>query len=186
MFLLTAPTAEPVTLDEAKLAARIAGSADFDALIPGLIMAARQIVEQETGLQIMAQTWRIELADWPAVDDVLPVHQATAAAVTYWNGTAWASLDGAAFVFGSSGVGTAIAPATGLAWPTLGERPVGPRVQIDLTAGAASAVQVPECVKLYIKALVAWWIDNPSAAAPGNVQPAPYLRSLLDPVRLWA
>ena len=185
MILLTAPTTEPVTLAEAKLAARVSGSS-MDLLIPGLITAARELAEQETGAKFMVQTWRTELVDWPTADDVLPVHQATVAAVTYWNGTAWASLDGAAFVFGSSGTGTAIAPATGLAWPTLGERPVGPRVRIDLTAGAALAVAVPECVKLYIKALVAWWIDNPSAAAAGNFQEAPFLRALLDPVRLWA
>jgi len=185
MRLLTAPTLEPVTVDEAKLAARISDTAAFDAMLPGLISAARQVAEQETGLQLMAQIWRTELVDWPASTDVLRVYQATAAAVSYWNGSTWATLAGAAFEFGAVGNGTALAPTTGTSWPALGAKAVGPRVRIDLTAGETDADDVPECVKLYIKALVAWWVDNPSAAAPGSLDTAPFLRSLLDPVRLW-
>ena len=184
MYLLTAPTLEPVTLAEAKLAARIDYDA-FDAMVPGLITAARQLAEQETGWRFIAQTWRTELMDWPAATDVLPVHQATAATITYWDGSAWDSLSSAAYAFGDQDNGTALAPATGSSWPTLGDKPVGSRVRIDLTAGAADAAAVPECVKLYIKALVAWWVENPSAGAPDNLQEAPFLRALLDPVRLW-
>ena len=186
MILLTAPTAEPVTLTEAKLAARISDTTAFDLLVPGLIAAARQMAEQQTGRLFMAQTWCTELVDWPAAADVLQVHRATAAAVSYWNGTAWVTLAGSAYVFGDLDNGTALAPATGTAWPTLGARPVGSRVRIDLTAGATDADDVPECVKLYIKALCAWWIDNPSAGTPGSLQEAPFLRALLDPVRTWA
>lgn len=185
MYLLTPPTIEPVTLAEAKAAARISDTT-FDAQLPGMIAAARQMAEQETGQRFLAQTWRTELADWPADDDVLPVHQATAAAVSYWNGSGWVGLAGGAFEFGQVGAGTALAPAVGTSWPALGAKAIGPRVRIDLTAGAANADAVPPCVKLYIQALVAWWIDNPSAMAAGNLQEAPFLRSLLDPVRLWA
>ncbi len=185
MQLLTPPTIEPVTLAEAKAAARISDTA-FDAQLPGMIAAARQMAEQETGLRFLEQTWRTELADWPSADDVLPVHQATDAAISYWTGSAWTSLAGGAFEFGQVGTGTALAPAVATSWPTLGAKAIGPRVRIDLTAGAADAAVVPDCVKLYIKALVAWWIDNPSAMAAGNLQEAPFLRSLLDPVRLWA
>ena len=185
MHVLTPPTVEPVTLAEAKAAARISDT-NFDAQLPGLIVAARQMAEQETGRQFMAQTWRAELLDWPASDDVLHVHQATAVAVSYWTGSAWASLAGSAFEFGPVDAGTALAPVTGTSWPTLGAKAIGPRVRVDLTAGATEATAVEECVKLYIKALVAWWVDNPSAMAAGNLQEAPFLRSLLDPVRLWS
>ena len=186
MILLTAPTAEPVTLAEAKLAARIGDTDAFDLVVPGLIVAARQMAEQQTGQLFMQQTWRAELVDWPAATDVLHVYRASAAVVTYWTGTAWASLSGASYMFDALGSGTALAPVTGGAWPALVDKPVGPRVRVDLTAGATSAAAVPECVKLYIKALVAWWIDNPSAGTPGSLQEAPFLRALLDPVRLWA
>ena len=184
MYLLTAPTTEPVTLAEAKLAARIDSDA-FDAMVPGLITAARQMAEQETGRLFITQTWRTELVDWPAAAYVLPVHQATAATITYWNGAAWASLAGAAFVFGDLANGTALAPATGSSWPTLGDKPVGSRVRIDLTAGDEDATAVSGCVKLYIKALVSVWINNPDAAQRGAMQTNPLFERLLDRERLW-
>lgn len=180
MHLLTPPAVEPVTLEEAKIAARIDGSTAFDALVPGLIRAARETAEQETGRQFMAQTHRTELADWPASSDIISVHQATAAAVSYWTGSAWATLAGSAYEFGAVGNGTALAPALGTAWPTLGDKVVGPRVRIDLTAGTTDAADVPECVKLYIKACVAYAIDNPSDPAPPRS-----LASLLDSARVY-
>lgn len=186
MHLLTSPLVEPVTVAEAKLAARIDDAVRFDAMLPSLIAAARQVAEQEIGRQIMSQVWRIELADWPTATDELQVYQATAAAVSYWDGSAWIALSGAAYMFGALGAGTALAPVTGSSWPVLGARPVGPRVRIDLTAGAATAAEVPDCVKLYIKAMVSFWLDNASAVTPDNLRPAPFLRGLLDPVRLWA
>jgi uncharacterized phiE125 gp8 family phage protein len=175
MYLLTAPAAEPVTLEEAKLAARISDTA-MDMLIPGLITAARELAEQETSAKFMEQTWRTELADWPAATDVLPIDQATAAAVSYWTGTAWSTADG---------IGTVLAPATGTSWPTLGERPVGARVRIDLTTGAEDAAAVPEAVKLFIKACVAYWIDNPQAASATGVALPMHLGHLLDRQRLY-
>ena len=129
MYLLTPPLAEPVTVDEAKLAARV-DDTRFEGMLPGLIAAARQVAEHETGRQFMTQTWRIELADWPAATDTLHIHQATAVAVSYWSGSAWVDLASEAYVFGALGSGTAVAPVTGGSWPSLGSKPVGPRVPL--------------------------------------------------------
>lgn len=186
MRLLTAPVLEPVTASEAKLAARIAETSAFDAIVPGLIVAARQLAEQVTGRQLMQQTWRIELTDWPASTDVFEIHRATAAAVSYWGtGAAWVTLSGASYEFAAVGNGTGIVPAIGLAWPTLGEKAIGARVRIDLTAGETDPQAVPECVRLYIKALVAYWIDTPVAASGASLEEAPFLRMLLDPAKLY-
>ena len=185
MILLTAPIAEPVTLDEAKAAARISGSA-HDALLPGLITSARQSAEHITGRCLMEQTRRFEMFDWPGITDPLPVPDASAVAISYWSGSAWVSLSGGAFEFAPLFGATVVAPVSGTSWPTLGTKVIGARVRIDITAGAETADDVPECVKLYIKALVAWWVDNPSAVADGRLQEAPFLANLLDPVRVWA
>lgn len=181
-----AAATEPVTLAEAKLAARISGTSDFDAMIPGLISAARQMAEQETGREMVRKVRRQTFDSWPDPGVVLPVNGAASVAISYWDGAAWTALDGAAFVFFELGTGTGIAPAIGTAWPALGAVAGGARVRVDITAGPVDPTTADACVKVYIKALVGWWIDNPGAVAQGNMQPAPYLRNLLDPVRLWA
>lgn len=178
--------ADPVTLAEAKLAARLdATEVDLDPLIPGFITAAREQAEQLTGRCYRPQVLRTELVDWPAADDVLPVYAATDCAVTYWNGTAWVILSNSAYVYAASDSGTVLAPVTNTSWPTLGDRPVGARVRIDLTAGPASPTAVDESVKLYIKAAVSTWVNNPDAAATKALEVSPLFERLLDGQKLY-
>lgn len=186
LYLLTPPSVEPVELDDVKLALRIDGT-EFDALLPALISGARQVAEQETGRAFIAQTWRTELADWPADTDVLPVYRPSACAVTYWDGAAFVALAGAGYVYAPSGRGTVLAPALGASWPTLGDIAIGPRVRIDLTAGlaAASAADVPECVKRYITALVGQLVQAPDLPASQAAAAHPLLARLLDSQRLY-
>lgn len=181
----TPTSTEPVTLAEAKAAARISDTSAFDDMIPGLITAARQLAEQETGRELVRKTRRSTFTDWPAADLVLPVYAAEAVAISYWGESGWTPLDSTAFAFYEIGTGAGIAPAVGASWPALSTVAGGPRVRVDVTAGPADPTTADACVKLYIKALVAWWIDNPSAVVAGSLQAAPFLRNLLDPVRLW-
>jgi len=177
---------EPVTLSEAKLAARIdADDTALDALLSGLITAAREQAEQITGRYYVGTTVRRDLTDWPAADDVLPVYAARAVAINYWSGGVWVDLSGAGFVYAASGPGTVLAPALGAAWPALGEVAIGPRVRVDITAGLVDPTTAPEQVKLYIKALVSFWVDNPAAAA-GRGDPGDQLHRLLDRERIWS
>jgi uncharacterized phiE125 gp8 family phage protein len=182
--LLTAPTAEPVTLAEAKLAARVDSTA-LDTMIPGLITAAREQSEQIAGQRWVTQVWRHELADWPAADAPLPQYGATAVAVSYWDGAAWQALPGSAYEYAPApGGGTVLVPAPGAAWPTLGARSIAARVRVDITSGGDVA-SVPQVVKLYIKSMVAAWVDNPSALADGKAESSPWLHHLLDSVRVY-
>jgi hypothetical protein len=176
-----APTSEPITLDEAKLAARVdADEASLDLAIAGLIASAREQAEQITGRHYVQATVRREFTDWPSSDTLLHTHAATACAITWWDGAAWQPLDGAAFVFAPAGSATVVAPAIGAAWPALGAVAVGPRVRIDLTAGPADPSTAPDLVKLYIKAMVAGWVNNPDAVGRGALTPNPMFASLLD------
>jgi len=65
LSLVTAPTTEPVTLDEAKAHLRVDGTAE-DALITALIQAAREHVESQTGRALITQTWDGTLDSFPA------------------------------------------------------------------------------------------------------------------------
>lgn len=186
MHVLTPPSVEPISVEEAKLACRIDDDA-FDLIIPGLIAAAREMAEHETGVRWLEQMLREELRDWPAADCPLRVRRPTAVAVSYWTGSAWQAFTG--IDFGEVAGGTVVAPLT--AWPELGAKPVGARVRIDVTTGGtadtpdAARAAVPAGVRLWITSQVAYWLRNPEAATDGGKTPAPHLGSLLDPWRTY-
>jgi uncharacterized phiE125 gp8 family phage protein len=185
MKLLTPPAAEPITVAEAKAAARISDLSTFDSQLPGLIAAARQLAEQIIGAPILSQVWQVELPDWPSLADVLPVAGATAVAATYWAADrTWQPLP-ADPEFAPAGPGTQVAPAYGTAWPQLGALALGPRVRLNITAGAASPADVGEDVRLYIKAMVAHWIDHPGAVAESGLEPHPIYARLLDRAKVY-
>lgn len=178
---------EPLTLMQARLAARLDPDLTlFDADLMDNTRTARQMAEHATGREYVAKTRTHKLADWPAATFPLPMHEATAVAISWWDGTIWQSLPAEEFLFYECGNGTGVAPAPGLQWPTLGDVPGGPRVKIDITAGSSTpSTTTPEPVRRYIKALVAYWQDMPSAVADRSSASAPYLERLLDEQRLY-
>lgn len=186
-YLLTPPTAEPVSVADAKFAARADG-AHWDGAVAAAITAARQVAEHETGRRLMTQVWRYELGDWPAADELLPELRPTAVTVARWNGTQWQALEAGAFVWapaGPTGWHIALAPALGTTWPDLGEVALGPRVRVDVTVGAASAADVPAPAVQFIKAMVALMLNDPTLTAEAALDGHKYLRHVLDPIRLY-
>lgn len=73
------PTAEPLTLVEVKAHLRLDGGEE-DALLLSLITTAREHLERETGLCLMAQSWRLYLDDWPG-DGVIRLAKAPVQAI---------------------------------------------------------------------------------------------------------
>ncbi len=69
--LIDPPLAEPLTLAEVKAHLRLDGG-DEDALLLSLIKTAREFLEGETGLCLIAQSWRLYLDRWPK-DGVIPI-----------------------------------------------------------------------------------------------------------------
>jgi hypothetical protein len=64
--LITAPTSEPITLAQAKIWLNIPPTNTMDdALITGLIVAARQYCESETNRVFFPQTWQMTLDYFP-------------------------------------------------------------------------------------------------------------------------
>ncbi len=64
LTLVTAPAAEPVSLEEAKLHLRVDSDADDD-LVATLIEAARNNVEAHTSRALVNQTWDLKLDTFP-------------------------------------------------------------------------------------------------------------------------
>lgn len=72
LTLITAPTVEPVTVDEAKRTLRV-DLADEDGEILDLIAAARSLVEERTHRRFLTQTWDYAVDVFPARRDPLVV-----------------------------------------------------------------------------------------------------------------
>ncbi|MEB2847134.1 hypothetical protein GAO09_15560 [Rhizobiales bacterium RZME27] len=70
-ILTTPPTAEPITLAETKAHLRLDDGHE-DALLASLIITAREHLERDTGLCLIAQTWRLCLDAWPR-DGILKI-----------------------------------------------------------------------------------------------------------------
>lgn len=64
LTLITAPTDEPITLEEAKVHLRVVDDED-DLLIMSLITAARQYAEQITQRSLCTQTWQLTADAFP-------------------------------------------------------------------------------------------------------------------------
>lgn len=168
---------EPVSVQEAKAAARVDGD-ELDGLIADCISAAREQAEHLAQTTYCGGTLRWLGESWPA--GVLPATGATAAEVRWWNGSAMELLDPSAYVCTDATHcrGTALAPALGRSWPDLAPIAAGPRVQIDLQVSRPPS-SVPSCVKLYIKAQVAAWLKNPEALTGASMVVNPLYEGLL-------
>lgn len=64
LTVITPPATEPITLNEMKLHSRIDGN-DDDALIEGLISAARMQIEQMASHRLITQTLALSIDDFP-------------------------------------------------------------------------------------------------------------------------
>lgn len=180
--IITAPTSEPVTLAEVKLALKIDGD-ELDADLALHIQSAREQAEHETGLYLMPQAVRLDLIDWPA--DLL-IKRAPVSAITsvqYWDGSGWQTVDDASYVFYPEGTMWRVDPDS--AWPSLGSGR-GPRVRVLFAAGFASAAAVPAVAKRFIIAQVGAWLSNPEATTADRMELSPLFSRMLDPIRIYA
>ena len=117
---LSPPSAEPLSLAEAKLHLRVdADITEEDGLIAALIVTARQQAEHRTGRALVSQQWRLGLDQFP--DDSLELPKpklVSVQSVTYLdsNGTRQTLAGGDYEVITDELVGRLV-PAFGKSWP---------------------------------------------------------------------
>lgn len=193
--IITAPVYEPVTLTQAKLAARVDGS-DEDALFTGvLIPACRQDAEQILRRALMPQTLRLTLDAFPR-DLRLPMPRLLAvSAVTYRDTAgAWQTLDSSLYEVDTATTPGRVIRAHGATWP--GTYPQPGSVRVTYTAGyaagteneAAQQAAVPASVKRWILARVATayqYREEVLAGASVAQLPNRFIDSALDRERFY-
>lgn len=194
LFLVTAPTIEPITLVEAKAQCRIE-TPDDDGLIDALIKAAREYVESATHRALLRQTWDWKLDAFPSGSDtrlVLPLPPVSSVTSVTYVDTAGATQTWDSSDYRTSlpagpqaGPGT-IEPAYGEVYPST--RDLSDAVVVRVVCGyGTTADTVPSSLRSAIKLLVAHWFARREPINIGNlVSPIPLtIDSLLWPYKAW-
>lgn len=184
--LITAPAAEPITLAEAKLHARVDTSAD-DSLITALIVAARQECEHITGRALITQTWEKVL---PAFSDAMDLDLAPAASITsikYLDSAGVEqTLANTVYDLIEEALPPRVVLKTGQSWPAT--YAADDAVRIRFAAGyGADGTFVPQPLRAWIMIRVASLHAQREAFITGAITdevPGRYIDGLLDAYRL--
>jgi uncharacterized phiE125 gp8 family phage protein len=167
--LTTPPTLEPVTLDEAKLFARVDGTAD-DALVTSLIVSARQNVEGQTGRSLIDQTRTATLDFLPNANEYelafRPISSVTSIKAYNDDGTSEAVDVGSDIIVDESNARIALkADAASIT----GDRQMEVFEIVYVAGYGATAADVPEWAKTAIKMLVSHYYENRETVALGTI-----------------
>jgi len=173
-YLLSGPTGEPVSLDEARAFLRVDGT-DEDGLIATLITAARLHVEGVTGRALLTQAWRVVLDRLPECGVVaLPVAPcASLTAITAYDAAGEpTSLDLDAIQL-SADPAQVLLPA-GYGMPIALRQRQG--IELDYVAGFGDdPADVPAALRQTLLLLVGYWFENRDSvviAGSGSIIPA--------------
>lgn len=158
--LLTAPVSEPVTLSEAKRHANVVAS-DDDGFISALIVAARELVEQDTSRALINQTWEMELDDWWTGGLELPRPPLSSiTSVKYYD------ADDVLQTLSNTNYYVDLRREPGVIWwdeddtlPTLSDRP-NPVLVTYVAGYGSAATSVPGRAKQAVLLLVGHWYRN--------------------------
>ena len=187
--LVTAPQAEPVSIDDLMTHLRVENDEDMPYL-DEIERAAREYIENLLGRKLITQTWKVYYSSWPA-DNIfeIPYGQLqSVSSITYMD------TDGNSntLVADIYDVDTASEPgkvvlAYNQSWPSVSLYPTNP-ISIEFTCGYGDrGSAVPSMIRHAAKILAGHLYENREASITGiTIQTVPIgLYDMLYPYRLW-
>lgn len=188
LVLVTAPQAEPITLDEVKAHLRIDGT-DEDTFLTALIKATREHCESP-GLNraLITQTWELWLDSWPKKDYIpipRPPLQAINSVKYYGADDTEYTFDPVNYFVDTKSEPGRVALEYNKSWPSVTLRPTN-GIVINFDAGYGTADDVPQIIKHAMLLLIGHWYENREATVVGAVlREIPFaVKSLLAPYRI--
>ncbi|MGB4064249.1 MAG: phage head-tail connector protein [Azonexus sp.] len=184
--LITAPSVEPVTLDEAKVHCRIDG-AELDSLLNIIIPAARESAEHETGRALCTQTRELVVDSF---DSDLILHGAPIQSVTsvkYLDSAGnEQTLAGTEYLLDKDNEPGCVVLAYGKSWPETYAVPNAVRVRYVCGYGDASAV--PKAIKQWMLLAIGTMAAQAETmtVAQATALPDRFWHRLLDPYRVFS
>lgn len=172
---VTAPSASPISLAEAKAQMRVEGS-DDDTIIQRLIDAAVAFVDVQgvLGFAMITQTWGEWVGQSPGTVmlSLGPVQSVSAIKYYDTDGTLQTATLSDFNVFGTPNRIT-ISPKSGKAWPTTQMRDDAIKIEYVIGYGDAAS-DVPQTIRHAILMLVAHWYENRETSSEKQMQDLPY------------
>jgi uncharacterized phiE125 gp8 family phage protein len=161
LILTTPPTAEPLSLAEAKAHLRIYHS-DDDTFVSTLITTARRLIEQRYDLCVMQQNWSLFLDDWPEGGIFEVPLQPLLSVIdikTYGDSDTPATIDPAHYFLDQASTPPRIALRRGRVFQPPGRSVNGIEVKLVMGFGATAA-SVPAEAKQAMLIAIADWFAN--------------------------
>ena len=170
---VTRPTTLAVSLEEAKVAARIdADLTEEDSFVTSLIKTGTELCQDLLSRQLCPATRRMWLDKFPRLHGGLielpfgPLVEVSS--IKYRDGSdELVTLDPEAYDVDEISLPPRLRPAPGYSWPSTIARLNA--VQIEYDCGYTDADAVPEKVKSVIKLLVSHWYKNREAVLTGTI-----------------
>jgi len=182
--LVTAPASEPVTATELRTHLRVDSTELPDGEANSLIVEARQMIEDQTGLAFISQSWRLSIDRWPggqeawwdgvrqmAISELYSAGQITSLALPRWPLASITSVtvydedsnSEAVTIADTFDIDTYQVPGRltlkrGSTWPIALR--ANNAIQIVYVAGYANAAAVPATMKRALKSMAAFLYTN--------------------------
>ncbi len=185
--LLTAPSAEPLTLAEAKLHLRVSHNAE-DTLIAALIKASRMAAESYTNRQLMPATWVFRCDEFPD-SRTIAINRCPVSAVNsvkYFDANnAEQTLNADKYIVDLFSEPFRVVLKATHSWPFSYDRPAA--VSIEFTAGYESVAMVPDAIKSAMLLTIGHLYEHREAVVEGiAVHELPLgVSALLDPHKVY-
>lgn len=172
---VTAPSASPISLAEAKAQMRVEGT-DDDTIIQRLIDAAVAFVDAQgvLGFAMITQTWGQWIGPNPGTVYLSLGPVQSVSAIKYYDadGVLQTATLSDFNVFGTPNRIT-VSPKSGKAWPVTQTRDDAIKIEYVIGYGATSA-SVPQTVRHALMMLVAHWYENRETSAEKQMVDLPY------------
>lgn len=200
--VITGPTAEPITLAEAKVHLKVEEDVTVDdTLITGMIVAARRAAEALTGRALMPQTLELAMDDFPRLNCragynriekaqalQIKVPKAPLVDITSFK---YVDTDGVLQTLGLSGYQldshsepARLLPPVDAYWPEINNQVNA--VLIRFTAGYADAAAVPQEIKNWMYLRIGMLYENREEfIVGGSIAEIPFVDRMLDDAKVW-
>lgn len=181
LSIITHPTVEPVTLEDAKLHLRVDHDTEDD-LISAMISAARESCEHETDRAIAVQTLELAIDEFP-VDGIQLLRPPVASieSVVYVDAEGVdQTMPSTSYYLDIAQEPSWLLPAVGADWPATREQANAVRVRY-----VAGYTECPQALRAWILLRLGTLYRTREADGEKPVAASPFADRLLDRYRVW-